>query len=128
MKLLISQLEFEQLIGLQEAEVGVTIPDFTVIYFTASWCSACRRLDFDAIEKGTSGTGANWLKCDVDMNNYTPGYCGVRSIPAFLVVNKTKISDIFQSSDTQKVIEWVNKQKEAGTHSTAVAVPVATTK
>jgi thioredoxin-like negative regulator of GroEL len=108
MKLLISQIEFEQLIGLQEVEVGVTIPEFTAIYFTASWCSACRRLDLAAIEAATPGV--NWLKCDVDMNNYTPGYCGVRSIPAFLVVNKKKVSNVFQSSDTNKVIEWVTKE------------------
>jgi thioredoxin-like negative regulator of GroEL len=113
MKLLVSQIEFEQLIGLQEAEVGVTIPDFTVIYFTAVWCSACRRLDLNAIEAATPG--ANWLKCDVDMNNYTPGYCGVRSIPAFLIVNKKKVSTVFQSTDTNKVIEWVKKEMNTET-------------
>jgi thioredoxin-like negative regulator of GroEL len=108
MKPLISQIEFEQLIGLQEPDAGVTIPDVTVVYFTASWCSACRRLDLDAIEKATPGV--NWLKCDVDANNYTPGYCGVRSIPAFLMVKNKSISPVFQSSTTEKVIEWVTTQ------------------
>jgi thioredoxin-like negative regulator of GroEL len=49
----------------------------------------------------------NWLKCDVDQNNYTAGYCGVRSIPTFLIVADKKIVGTLSSSDTQKVIDWV---------------------
>jgi thioredoxin-like negative regulator of GroEL len=105
MKLLISQIEFEELIGLQEPEQGEVLPNFTVIYFTASWCSACRRLDMGAIEAATSG--ANWMKCDVDQNNYTAGYCGVRSIPSFIVIRDKKVVGTLSSSDNQKVIDWV---------------------
>jgi thioredoxin-like negative regulator of GroEL len=105
MRLLISQIEFEQMIGVQPPEPGQILPNFSVIYFTAGWCSACRRLDLAAIEAAT--VGANWLKCDVDQNNYTAGYCGVRSIPTFLIVADKKIVGTLSSSDTQKVIDWV---------------------
>lgn len=104
MRLLISQIEFEQLIGLQEPET--TLPNFTIVYFTAAWCSACRRLDLDAIEAATST--ANWLKCDVDVNNYTAGYCGIRSIPTFLAIVDKKIVAKISSSNTQDVITWAN--------------------
>lgn len=110
MKLLISQIEYEQLVGLQDPDPLTVLPTFSVIYFTASWCSACRRLDLDAIEAATPG--ANWLKCDIDQNNYTGGYCGIRSIPSFIVVQNKKASSIFQSNDSQKVIQWVNAQME----------------
>lgn len=106
MRLLNTQIEFEELIGLQEVEQGVEIPKISVVYFTAIWCTACRRLDMGAIEAATPGI--NWLKCDVDQNNYTAGYCGVRSIPSFLIVSNKKILSTLQSTDNQKVIDWVN--------------------
>jgi thioredoxin-like negative regulator of GroEL len=110
MKLLISQVEFEQLIGLQEPDAGTVLPNFTVVYFTAGWCSACRRLDLTAIENATPG--ANWLKCDVDSNNYTAGYCGVRSIPTFLIVADKKIVGTYSSSNSLDVIKWVTAAME----------------
>ena len=108
MKSLISQIEFEELIGLQEPADGSTPPPFSVIYFTASWCGACRRLDVPAIEAATPEV--NWLKCDVDENNYTGGYCGVRSIPTFIVVANKKVGATLSASSNQKVIDWVKEQ------------------
>jgi thioredoxin-like negative regulator of GroEL len=105
MKLLISQIEFEQLIGLQEPEPGTVLPLFTVIYFTAGWCGACRALDLPAIEAAVPGV--NWLKCDIDQNDYTAGYCGIRSIPTFLIINNKKVVEKFSSNNTQKVIDWL---------------------
>jgi thioredoxin-like negative regulator of GroEL len=108
MKLLISHIEFEQLIGVQDPDPGVKLPVFTVIYFTAGWCGACRALDLDAIEKAVPG--ANWLKCDIDQNDYTPGYCGVRSIPTFIIIHNKKVIGTLSSNNTQKVIEWASGQ------------------
>lgn len=108
MKLLISHIEFEQLIGVQDPDPGVVLPNFTVIYFTASWCGACRALDLDAIEKAVPG--ANWLKCDIDQNDYTGGYCGVRSIPTFIIIHNKKVVDTLTSNNTKKVIEWAAGQ------------------
>jgi thioredoxin-like negative regulator of GroEL len=117
MKLLISHIEFEQLIGVQDPDPGVKLPFFTVIYFTAGWCGACRALDLAAIEAAVPG--ANWLKCDIDQNDYTPGYCGVRSIPTFIVVCNKKVVDTLSSNNTQKVIEW------ASGHALLAATPPA---
>jgi len=100
-----NQGEFEQLIGLQPVPVGTSIPAFTVIYFTATWCSACRRLDIPLLEERLPEV--NWLKCDVDQNNYTPGYCGVRSIPTFIIIKDKKVVSTFQSSTNEKVEEWI---------------------
>lgn len=108
MKYLMTQEEFEQLIGVQPVPEGTTLPPFTVIYFTAGWCGACRRLDMPALEKALPEV--NWLKCDVDQNNYTGGYCGVRSIPSFIAVKNKKVSEIFQSTSNEKVENWVRSQ------------------
>jgi thioredoxin 1 len=105
MKYLMTQEEFEQLTGVQPVPEGTTVPPFSVIYFTATWCGACRRLDMPALEAALPEV--NWLKCDVDQNNYTGGYCGVRSIPSFIIVKNKKVSEIFQSTSNDAVEKWI---------------------
>jgi len=109
MKYLITQEEFEQLIGVQTPPDNVTIPAFSVIYFTAGWCGACRRLDIPALEAALPEV--NWLKCDVDQNNYTAGYCGVRSIPAFLIVKDKRVLATLQSSSNDAVTKWIQSHQ-----------------
>ena len=104
MKLLATQKEYEELTG--RIPTSTPIPDKVVIYFTASWCGACKRLDITAIE--AAFPDVEFLKCDVDANDYTPGYCGVRSIPAFLVVKNRAVTGPFQSSDTGAVAKWIS--------------------
>jgi thioredoxin 1 len=108
MKYLMTQEEFEQLTGVQPVPEGTTVPPFSVIYFTAVWCGACRRLDMPALEAALPEV--NWLKCDVDQNNYTGGYCGVRSIPSFIIVKNKKVSEIFQSTSNDAVEKWIRSQ------------------
>jgi len=108
MKYLMTQEEFEQLTGVQPVPEGTTVPPFSVIYFTATWCGACRRLNMPALEAALPEV--NWLKCDVDQNNYTGGYCGVRSIPSFVIVKNKKVSEIFQSTSNDAVEKWIRSQ------------------
>jgi thioredoxin 1 len=105
MKYLMSQEEFEQLTGVQPVPEGTTLPAFSVIYFTAAWCGACRRLNMPELE--AKFPNFNWLKCDVDQNNYTGGYCGVRSIPSFVIVKNKAVIGPFQSAANEKVEEWI---------------------
>jgi len=102
--LLISQIEMEKLLGFHPLEGGEVLPKLVFIYFTANWCGACKRLDLAAIE--ASVPGATWLKCDIDQNNYTPGYCGVRSIPTFIAVAGNKLVGRVSNSNTASVIAW----------------------
>lgn len=104
MKYLMEQAEFETLIGRGEYP-DEKVPPFTVVYFTATWCGACRSIDLAALE--AAFPTINWLKCDVDQNNYTPGYCAIRSIPTFIAIKDKKIVDRFQSNDNGKIIEWL---------------------
>jgi thioredoxin-like negative regulator of GroEL len=100
-----TQLVLEQLLGKQAVAADQVLPSVACMYFTARWCGACKRLDLDAIEAATPGV--TWYKCDVDVNTYSPGFCGVRSIPSFmLIVNKRPIGPM-TSSDTGKVVAWV---------------------
>jgi thioredoxin-like negative regulator of GroEL len=104
MKYLMNHEDFEQLLGRGE-EGQKPFEGTTVVYFTATWCSACRNLDMDALVEATQGI--NWLKCDIDQNKYTGGYCSIKSIPSFVAIHNTKFLGSFQSSDTAKVYKWI---------------------
>jgi len=102
------QEELETLLGRGETIVDdKDLPPFTVIYFTANWCGACRSLDLTAVEKAATELAINLLKCDVDQNTYSPGYCSVRSIPYFVAIKNKKIVGNLQSTDTETVITWM---------------------
>ena len=78
-----------------------------LIYFTANWCGACKRLDMPFILEEFPDLPV--YKCDIDVNNYTPGFCGVRSIPNFVMVlgNKQVVGPM-QTSDTAKLATWIH--------------------
>lgn len=105
MTLLQSQEEFETLLG--RVPTDKPIPSLVVIYFTAKWCGACKRLDLDQIQNTVPN--ATWLKCDIDLNDYTAGYCGIRSIPTFLVIQDKKVAGQLGDSRTEKVVEWLKR-------------------
>lgn len=92
---------------LGKAPTDQPLPPVTIVYFTASWCGACKRLDLPALE--AEFPNVNWLKCDVDQNSYTPGYCNVRAIPTFLLIKDTKVIDTLQHSSNAAVAEWIRK-------------------
>lgn len=105
MTLLQTQEEFEILLGKAPSEKP--IPPFVIIYFTAAWCKACKRLDLVAIQSIVPK--ATWIKCDIDKNDYTAGYCGIRSIPTFLVIQNKKIMSQLSDSRTEKVLDWLKR-------------------
>lgn len=102
MKYLENHEHFEQLIG--KASCDYALPDLVVIWFSAQWCGPCKKVNVELLE---SSFPATWLKCDIDRNDYTAGYCGLRSIPSFLVVYKKKILGSKSSSNTQEILAWL---------------------
>lgn len=105
MELLLDHSVFEALIGRHEF-LDRELPGLCVIYFTASWCGPCRRLRLEEIVGSVSPT-VHWYKCDVDANSYTSGYCGIRSIPSFMVIHNKKILGTLSNSDSDKIIAWL---------------------
>ena len=83
------------------------LPGPVLIYFTANWCGACKRLDWEFLNEEFPDLPV--YKCDIDENKYTPGYCGVKSIPAFLFMTPDKKLENLQSSNTAAVATWINK-------------------
>lgn len=79
-----------------------------IVYFTAAWCKACKKLDLEAIKAAAASKEIDIYICDDTVNNYTAGYCGVRSLPTFILFEPQVVKSTLQSSDTQKVIQWMN--------------------
>jgi len=105
MNLLPDHEYFEALLSKRTDERLPSIPPFAVVYFTAKWCGACKRLDLPKIVSGFPAV--TFLKCDIDENDYTAGFCGIRSIPSFVAIKRGKFLETFGSSDTQAVGEWI---------------------
>jgi thioredoxin-like negative regulator of GroEL len=76
-----------------------------IIKFSATWCGPCKKIDTTFL-LGLSDK-IKWYECDVDENDYTPGYCGVKSIPAFLAIVNGQPQPLFVSSDIMKVAQWM---------------------
>jgi thioredoxin-like negative regulator of GroEL len=98
-----NQEQFEALLNPANKENKEAV----VVYFTAPWCGACTRLDHDLIQK--SVPNVTWYKCDIDQNKYTLGYCGLKSIPSFVIIKNSKFLGKFTSSDTSMVINLLKE-------------------
>jgi thioredoxin-like negative regulator of GroEL len=101
-----NQEQFEALLKPVTPE-GKAAPPMVVVYFTASWCGACKRLDLPLLESFRNDIV--WYKCDVDENKYSLGYCGLTKIPAFVIIKSGKFLGKFNTSDTRTVIDTINE-------------------
>lgn len=99
----ITQTEFEQLLG--RGEPMENRPEIAVVYFTARWCTACRSVDMTRLSEKLHGVV--FYKCDVDENDYTAGYCGIRSIPSFALIRKQKMVGTLTSNKTDEILSWI---------------------
>lgn len=100
---------FEKMLGRVPLAEGETVPTFAVIYFTARWCGACKKLNLADILQAPLPTGAAWFKCDVDENNYTAGYCNISTIPSFIAVARKQVLGQISSSNTAAVCAWLEE-------------------
>lgn len=99
-----TQEEFEAMYFPSPDRPALSSP--VLIWFSAKWCGPCKRVNYQELQ--AAFPTLKIFKCDVDENNYTPGFVGVRSIPSFIVLYPGKVlSSPFQSSDTKAIIEWV---------------------
>jgi len=82
-----------------------------VVYFTATWCGACKRLDLDAVEAAAKAVGLPIWKVEQTVNDYTAGFCAVRSLPTFILCTPKKIVSRLSSSATEDVVAWLSTAK-----------------
>jgi thioredoxin 1 len=76
-----------------------------MIKFGATWCGPCKRINTDVLLNLSEQIV--WYECDVDENDETPAVCGVSSIPCFMAIVHGVPQPMLQSSDTDKVVSWM---------------------
>lgn len=79
-------------------------------YHTAKWCKPCQSVDIPRIVAAAEEKGLSIWKIDVDENDYTSGYCGVRSVPTWQFCIPKQIVSTLQQSNTEKILEWIQQQ------------------
>ena len=83
-----------------------TYEPWVCVAFSANWCGPCKRLDKKAIAEASPVV--KWYTCDVDENQVTLGYCGLRSIPGFCLLKDGIFKDRKAgASDNQDVLDWL---------------------
>lgn len=97
-----TQIQFEDLLKQEDKGNKGDV----IVYFTASWCGACKRLDLDALQEFKDNV--RWYNCDIDENKYTLGYCGLKSIPSFAFIKDGKFLGKFSSSNTLLVRDMIH--------------------
>jgi thiol-disulfide isomerase/thioredoxin len=98
-----TQAQFEELF------FDVAHPDNAfLVYFTAAWCGPCKRLDVPTIAAAAAIKGIPFYKCDYVTNEYTPGYCGVRAFPTFVLFKPKKVVAQAQTNNTEEVCAWIH--------------------
>ena len=81
-----------------------------IVYFTAAWCGPCKKLDCAELDRVAKTRELTIWKCDVVVNDYTSGYCGVKAFPTFMHFRPKKIVSTLQSNDTEAVKKWLLEQ------------------
>ena len=99
-----TQEQFEGLMKPISAK-GKPADPYVIVYFTAPWCGACSMLDFNRIL--ATRQDITWYKCDIDVNKYTLGYCGLTKIPSFVFIKSGKILGKITSSNTDLVMNTI---------------------
>ncbi len=98
------QLVLESLLSRGNPNYKPAFP-IVVIYFTASWCRACKAVSIPELMSLRSDI--KWYKCDVDDNQYSPSYCGVSAIPAFQAIVNGVPLQLMPTSDMGKLREFI---------------------
>jgi thiol-disulfide isomerase/thioredoxin len=98
----LTQEVFEELIS---KDPSIKKEPIVIIKFSATWCGPCKKVDMKYLTELSDKI--KWYHCDLDENDYTPGYAGVKKIPAFLAIVNGVPQKILQCSDTQKIADWM---------------------
>jgi thiol-disulfide isomerase/thioredoxin len=90
---------------------GRNPPSRFLVWFGASWCRPCHRLDRAAVAAAAAAAGTPIWYCDAAVNKYTPGYANVYSLPTFVYYKPGREVARITSADTATVVAWISDQQ-----------------
>ena len=88
-----------------------------LVWFSASWCGPCQRMDKKTLEETAEEMGIPFYYCDESVNRDTIDAVGIRSFPTFVLYDKGSEVSRRVSADTTKVCQYIRKcgQMESNT-------------
>ena len=107
-----TQEKFEELFRNPKAEGRRVSDTLFIVYFTATWCGPCKKLDKDLIASAAKEKDIPIYICDYVTNEYTVGYCMVNSFPTFVAFNLGKEKNRLASNQTEAVVTWIDYVSE----------------
>jgi thiol-disulfide isomerase/thioredoxin len=107
-----TQEKFEELFRNPKAEGRRVSDTLFIVYFTATWCGPCKKLDKDLIASTAKEKGIPIYICDNVINEYTVGYCMVNSFPTFIAYTLGKEKNRLTSNHTEAVLTWIDYVSE----------------
>jgi thioredoxin 1 len=101
----------KQLTSADSIDELLSLHQYSLLYFTASWCGPCKSMS--PIVEGVSGQmngRFNTIKIDVDnMANVATDY-GVRSVPTLMLVKNNEIIDQSVGGlPPHQVMQWLER-------------------
>ena len=71
----------------EELWFGRTVTPGTrfIVWFSAKWCRPCQNMDRTALVAAAATARMSFFYCDAAVNQYTSGYCKIKSFPTFIV-------------------------------------------
>ncbi len=84
-----------------------TYASWVVVSFSSKWCGPCQKLDKKLLVKHTPGV--KWYAVDVDENDTTLGYCGLKSIPSFVIIKDGVFKDRKSGAGSvEEILTWLH--------------------
>ncbi len=78
-----------------------------VIYFTARWCGACKAVDLPYLM--SIRNDIVWYKCDIDQNQFSAGFCGVKKIPSFQIIRDGNPEPLVSTNNTAQLASLIRQ-------------------
>jgi thioredoxin-like negative regulator of GroEL len=87
---------------------GLRVKDrMFLVYFTATWCGHCKKINLKEVDMVAKKHGLTLWKVEHTTNDYTAGFCNVRSFPTFMAFQPKKVVGTFQSNVTEDICKWI---------------------
>lgn len=105
---LTTQEQFEELLCGYDVN-GHPGPQRFLVWYTASWCVPCQKMDKVALEEAAKEMALPFYYCDQSVNPDTIEYANLLSFPTFVAYKSKNEISRRVSADTTKVCQWIRK-------------------
>jgi thiol-disulfide isomerase/thioredoxin len=78
-----------------------------ILYFTATWCGPCQRIQPVYKELAEKFPNINFFKIDVDKNEEIASKFNIKAMPTFFFLKNKNEYKIFSGADKEKLVQHV---------------------